>query len=632
MFDLVYNNKRIIQVILALITLPFAFFGVDSYFRDSGGSDAVASFEGRKITEQEFTMALRERQDFLRNVSGGKVSAEQLDNPQLRASVLEGMIRQQLLLDRAQRSGMTVSERQLRSAINEIPAFQENGKFSYQQYEQLLQAQNMTPVMFEARVRQQIVMQQIDDAYADTSFVPRTVAERLARITAEQRDLSQATVPASRFAAQVKLEDGAARKYYDGHQDEFRVPEQARVEYVALSTEQLMSQATVDPADIKRYYEEHRKQFEVPESREASHILIAVDPSAGSEAKKKAQARAQEIYEEVMRHPDQFAELAKKYSQDPGSAAKGGDLGYFTRGSMVKGFDDAVFNMKVGEISKPVESEYGYHIIKLTGIRPGHVPGPEQVSGQIEQEVRKQKAQRAYNELAEKFSNIVFEQSDSLKPAADLLHVTPKQTGWIKRKHADEKVLDNERMLQAIFSEDVLHNKRNSEAIEVAPGTLVAARVIEQKPASIKPFDQVSADIAKTLTHQRAAQLAAQQGRQAVERLKQGKAVQLDWSAGELVSRRDTKGLPEPVLKRLFKMGVDKLPSYDGVEATNGDYIVLKVSRVVEPEKVDTAQQNGIAANVQQAVGQEELGAYVAYLRRKADVKIKQDLLEKKNP
>lgn len=630
MFDLVHKNKRIIQIILALIMLPFAFFGIDSYFRNREGADAVATFDGHSITQQEFGQALRERQEMLRQLSGGRADASQLDNPELRYAVLDNMIQQRLLLDRAQRSGMMVSERQLQAVIGEIPAFQENGKFSYAQYERLLKSQNLTPVQFEARVRQQIIMQQLDDAFSDSNFVPRAVAERVTRIAEQQREVSEAVIPSGRFIAQAKLEEGAAKKYYDSHQEEFRIPEQVRVEYVTLSMDQLAAQAKVDPEEVKKFYEANRKQFEVPESRQASHILITVDPAAGAEAKQKAKARAEEIYQQVKARPDRFAELAKKYSQDPGSAEKGGDLGFFTRGSMVKAFDDAVFKMKPGEISPPVESEYGYHIIRLTNVRPARTSSPEEVGAKLEGEVKKQIAARQYAELAEKLNNLVFEQSDSLKPAAELLHSQVRQSGWITRNQAQEPQLNNPRLLQAIFSDDVLNNKRNTEAIEVGPGTLVAARVVEHKPTAIRPFDEVSSGIVKTLTAQRAAQLAAQEGRQQLENLKQGKPAQLNWTAPQLVSRADTKKLSDAVMKRLFKASVAQLPAYAGVEGPNGDYILLKITKVVEPEKVPLDKQNALAASIEQALSQAEMTAYVSQLRQKADVKIKQDLIEKK--
>lgn len=630
MFDLVHKNKRIIQIILAIMILPFAFFGIDSYFRDQTGTEAVASFDGQEISQQEFTNALRERQEMLQNLSGGRADSSQLDSAELRFAVLDNLIRQRLLLEHAQKSGMTVSEKQLQAVIGEIPAFQENGKFSYAQYERLLKTQSMTPVIFEARVRQQIIMQQIDDAFADSNFIPRTVAERVARIAEEQREVSHAVIPADRFVSQVKLEEGAAKKHYEAKQDEFRVPEQVRVEYVALTAEDLFARAKVDPAEVKKYFEEHRKQFEVQESRQASHILIMADPAGGAEAKAKAKARAVELHQQVKAKPDSFAELARKFSQDPGSAAKGGDLGYFARGSMVKAFDDAVFGLKQGEISPPVESEFGFHIIRLTGIRAGRPAETKDASAQIEVELKKQQVGKQFAEIAEKFSNVVFEQSETLKPAAELAGTPVRQSGWITRSEAKEAVLNQPRILQAIFSDEVLNNKRNTEALEVGRGVLVAARMIEHKPAAVKPFEDVQAEIVKALIQQRAAQLAAQEGREALEALKQGKTAALSWTGPQLMGRANAKGLPEAALRRLFKMPVGQLPAYAGVEGPQGGYYLLKVTKVVSPEKVPLEKQNALAASLEEAASQAQLTAYVDHLRQKADVKIRKELIEKR--
>jgi peptidyl-prolyl cis-trans isomerase D len=370
-------------------------------------------------------------------------------------------------------------------------------------------------------------------------------------------------------------------------------------------------------------------QFGVPESRQASHILIAVDKSAGAEAKAKARAQAEQIANEVKKSPTSFAELAKKYSQDPGSAAKGGDLGSFSRGSMVKAFDDAVFSMKVGEISSPVESEYGYHIIRLTGITPGQARSFEQARPEIEKEIKKQLATRQFAELAEKFNNIVFEQSDSLKPAADLLKQSTRTSGWITRNGAPDAELNNPKVIQAIFSEDVRVNKRNTEAIEATPGTIVAARVTEYKPSSLQPFEQVKAGLDKKLVQQKANELASAEGRQQLEQLRQGQVPALSWGTPQLVSRADAKGLPEPVLRQLFKANTKALPAYTGVEAPGGGYMLMKITRVVEPEKIDRTQQNALSQGLAQLLGEEQLGAYIASLKQKQKVKINKEKFEK---
>ncbi|MGZ5094674.1 MAG: SurA N-terminal domain-containing protein [Burkholderiales bacterium] len=630
MFDLVQKNKRIIQIVLAIVLLPFAFFGVDSYFRDSATGQTVAKVGDYDISEQEFQNALRDRQEQLRNMSGGRIDPALLDSPELRFSVLDTLIRRRVLIHHAVRSGMTVNIDQLRGYIQQAAAFQgEDGKFSLPRYEQILKARNETATMFENRVRQDLLLSQLGEAYGASNFVPRTVAERILRISEQQREVSNVVISPDKFVQTVKLEDDAGKKYYDAHQDEFRIPEQVRVEYVALSLDSLLPQIPVDAAEEKKYYDEHQSQFGVPESRQASHILISADKSASNDAKQKARAQAEQIYNDVKKNPASFAELAKKNSQDPGSAAKGGDLGTFSRGSMVKAFDDAVFNMKVGEISPPVESEYGYHVIRVTGITPAQIRSFEQARPEIAKELKKQLATRQFAELAEKFNNTVFEQSDSLKPAADLLKQTPRTSGWITRSGAPDVELNNPKVIQAIFSEDVRVNKRNTEAIEVGPGMIVAARVIEHKPSAMQPFEQVKTVIDKKLLAQRASQLAAEEGRKQLDELRQGKAPAVSWSTPQLVSRADAKGMTEPVLRQVFKADTKTLPSYTGVEAPGGGYMLMRITRVVEPEKIDRAQQNSLSDGLAQMLGEEQFGAYISSLKQKQKVKINKEKFEK---
>lgn len=631
MFDIVAKYKKWIMIgLFVLIIPPFALFGLEGYMRDGARGSVMAKVGDYEISEREFQDALLNRQNTLRQMSGGRIDPALLDSAEQRQSVLENLVRQRVLLGHALEMGLTVTPEQVRATIAQIPAFQENGSFSLDLYQQYLKSRNQSAVVFENSVRQDLLLRMLADTYMGTTFVPRTVAERLLRITEQKREVASAVLAPERFVDQVKLEADAAKKYYEAQQDEFRIPEQVRVEFLALTGDTVQRQIQVDPAEARQYYESNQRQFGVPETRQASHILIAVDKSASEGEKKKARALAEQIHSEVKKDPDRFAELAKKHSQDPGSAAKGGDLGSFSRGSMVKAFDDAVFRMKVGEISPPVESEFGLHIIRVTGITPGQARGFEQVRGEIEEELKKQRAGRLYAELAEKFNNMVFEQSDSLKPAAELLKQAPQQSGWITRRGAKEPQLNDPKLLDAIFSDDVLLNKRNSEAVEVSQGTIVAARVIEHKPAAMRPFDEVKSEIEKKLVQTRAAQLAAQEGRKQLEALRQGKDAQVSWNAPQVVSRTDPQGYPPPILRQVFKANTEKLPSYTGVEAPNGGYMLLKVTRVIEPEKIDRAQQKSLSEGLAQVLGEEQFTAYVTSLKQKADVSLNKDLIERK--
>ena len=630
MFDFIHSHKRAIQVVLFLFLIPpFLFFGVDR-LQNPAGSETVASVGDFRITQQEFARALRERQEAIQRVTGGRASPELLDSAELRSEVLEALIRRQLLLNRAMRSGMAVSDGQLQSMIGDLPAFQNEGKFSFQLYEQYLSSRGITPAMFEANARQDLLLRQLDDAFGETSFVPRTVIDLLARLSEQQREVSTFTIAPDKFAPEIKLDADATKKYYDSNQSEFRIPEQVRVEYVTLTLDSLMSQIPLDPAEVRKYYDENRGQFETKQERQASHILIAVDASASAAEKQKARARADELYQQLKQKPDRFGELAKQYSQDPGSAANGGDLGFFSRGGMPKPFEETVFAMKAGEIAPPVETQYGFHIIRLTNIKGGEVRSFEETRGQIEKELRRQRAGRKFAEIAEQFNNVVFEQSESLQPAAELAKTNVRQSGWITREHAADQALDNPKLRQAVFSEDVLTNKRNSQVVEVAPGVLVAARLLEHKPSAVQPFEAVRAAIAKKLTLQRAAQLAAQEGRERLEKLKRGDGAQVTWGATQLVGRSDPKGFSEAVLRQAFRADAVKLPAYTGIDDPKGGYTLIRVSRVVEQEKVDAERRKQVAEALRQLRGQESMLAYVESLKQKEAVKISKELIEKK--
>jgi peptidyl-prolyl cis-trans isomerase D len=631
MIDFVHKYKRLILVaVLVLIIPPFALFGIDSYFQGIDRSAGVAKIGSQDISQQAFNQALRERQDTIQRMTGGKAPPELLDNPELRFAVLDELIRQRLLLGRALDMGMTIGDQQLQSVIGELPMLQDAGKFSFERYEQFLRSQGMTSAVFESRLRQDLLQQHMVNAYVGSGFMPRTVTERLVRISEQQREVSQFTVTPDKFFAQVKLDAGAAKKYYDAHQDEFRIPEQLRVEYVVLSVDSLLSQMQADADEVRKYYDGHLDQYGTQEERQASHILISADTAAGAEAKQQARAKADDLYKQLKQKPAAFADLAKQHSQDPGSAAKGGDLGYFGRGAMVKDFEDAVFKLKVGEISAPVESQYGFHIIRLDAIKPSQMRSFDEVRGQIETELKKQQAGRKFAAISENFNNAVFEQSESLKAAAELANSSVQQSGWIGRDHAADTRLNHPKLLQAIFSEEVLTNKRNSEVVEVAPGVLVAARLLERKAASVQPFKDISETIVKKLTLQQASQLAVQEGRAILERLKQGKDTQVTWATPILASRADPKGLNVTFLNQVFKVDTGKLPAFAGVENPQGGFALLRISRVVEPENTAADLKKSLADSLTKVVSDEVMAAYVASLKQKADVKISRDQLEKK--
>lgn len=632
MFDFVYRHKRALQLILALLIIPpFAFFGVDSYLRDSDAIAPVATVNGQSIGQQEFNESLRERQEMMQQMSGGKFDAKMLDNPELRLAVAESLVSQKLLLQQASRSGLVATDQQLQTLLGQAPTFQENGKFSNERYDEFLRSRNKSAVDFEMGLRRDMVLQQVNDAYSESNFLPRTVVQRLSRLMETQREASVFTLVPQAFEAKTTVEAGAAKKYYDGHQDEFRTPEQVRVEYVALAIDSLLSAINIDPEEVKKAFDDQAKKAQVPQMRQASHILIAVDAKASAAEKQKARATAEDLLKQVKAKPAAFAEIAKANSQDPGSAVNGGDLGSFKRSDMTKAFSDAAFGMKVDEISGVVETEYGLHIIKLTGITESKPPSFEAMRGQIETDLKRAAAGKDFAAKAEQFNDIVFTQSESLKPAAEIAKSAVQQSGWFARNAVADARLNNPKLLQEIFGDDVLKNKRNTEAVEVAPGTLVAARLLEHKPSVVQPFDQVQGQIETRLKLQRATQLAAQEGRATLENLRQGKAAELTWSAPQLVKfSAPVKDMNPEVQKRILSTDASKLPAYAGVETPAG-YTLIRITRTVDPEKIDAEKEKNLMQALRQAQGQEQDAALLASLRQKAEVKIrKEQVVEKK--
>lgn len=633
MFDAVRNNKRIVQIFLGLIALPFAFWGVDSYVRSSGAGSDLASVGDTKITIQQFEQALRDRQDQMRQSMGDSFKPELMNSPEIRLGVLNSLIDQRLLLLEAGKNRLVTSDDALRDFLSSVPSLQEDGKFSMSRYETVLRAQGMSQPQFEARVRQDLTLQQLVGTVGSSAFVSLTQAEAMLRLQSEERQFSEFKISSGQFANKVKIDEAAIQKFYDENKNRFEVPERVKAEYVVLSLDALLTQVKVSDAEVKTWYDGHQDRYQEPEERRASHVLISSDGDAGKE---KAKAKAEEVLKDIQKNPSRFAELAKQHSQDPGSAQKGGDLGYFGRGMMVKPFEDAVFQQKEGEISGLVESDFGYHIIKVTGIKAAKLRPLADVRSDIEGELRRQAATRKFAEAAESFNNMVYEQSDSLQPVVEKFNLKVQQSGWLP-KNADPRMLaalgplGNEKVAKALFSDDVIKNKRNTEAIEVAPNTLLAARVTEHVPASVQPFDSVKGDIGEYLKDQEAQAQAKASGEARLAELNQGED-KLSWSASRSASRLQARQLqlPPAALQAIFKADVQKLPAYVGV-STGDAYSLYKITKVIQPETVNENQLKALRTEYASIVAQEDLSAYLSSLRSRYKIDINKVALEPKD-
>jgi len=632
MFDAVRNNKRIVQAFLLLITLPFAFWGIDSYFRGGGRGGDLASVGGSAISQQEFAQAMRDQQERLRAQFGREFNPAMLEAPEARAAMLDSLVSQRLLMLHATKAGLTASDLQLREVIGSIPALQEDGKFSMRRYEQALRAQGLTQAGFEAKLRQDLTLQQLVQSVSDTAVVSRAAAERVLAIQLEERETSEAMIRPERFAGQVKVPAELVKAFYESNRKLFEIPQQIRAEFVVLSRDALAAQTTIGAEEVRSAYEKNAKGNVSPEERRASHILIQSPADAPEADQKAARARIESIQQQVKKNPADFARLAKEHSQDPGSAAKGGDLGFFPRGAMVKPFEEAVFSLKEGQTSDVVRSEFGFHLIRVTGIKAEKVRSFEESRDAIATELKQQAAGRKFAEAAETFSNMVYEQSDSLKPAAEKFKLEVKQTGFFDQANraAAGPLASNEKLFGALFSDDALKNRRNTDAVEVAPNTLAAARVLDVRPAELRPFEAVRAEIEKKLVAEEAARLARQEGEARLARLSKGESVSLAWSPAQNVSRQPMRGLAPEAQRAIFKAPVEKMPSYAGLQLPNGTFAIYRISQVKSAARgADDPRARALRMQLAQLSGGEDFNVYLAAKRAQYGVRIDRALLEK---
>ncbi len=624
MFDFVNRKKRIVQFVLLLAVLPFMFWGVESY-RSDGKESYVAIVDGEEIKRREFEQALRDHQSRLRAMFGGNFDSAMLDSYEIKDSVLEQLIQQRLLFREAVSNRFTVLDSQLINEISQIPDFQIDNKFSKKQYETLLRNQGLSPVAFESRVRQELLLQQLLDGFTENSFVSNQIVGKLIYLSEVQREISQKQIKPEDFLAEIEPTEEEISTYYNNHEEDFYLPERARVEYLVLSFDALAENETVSEEAVLNYYETHQQEFGQPEERKASHILVSVLAAASEEEKQQAHEKAQDLLEQVQKDPERFAALAEEFSDDPGSVSQGGDLGFFGRGVMVKAFEEAIFDMQPNEIRGLVETDFGYHIIQLTEIKEAATVDLEEVRKQIEQKLKLEMVGSIFGEAVEDFSNTVYEQNDSLQPAAEKFELTVQQSEWITKNSADSAILQNLELLAAIFSDDAVSMKQNTNTVEVAPSTFVSARILEHRPETSQSLSIVREEIIERLKKRLAVEKALKHGEAILAELESGTADTVEWGESKQVSYMQPLDLNQDTVREIFKVDTSVLPAYLGIESPQGGYNLIRISKVIEPEAVTEDDRTNFNRQLQQMMAQEEMSAYLNGLRQRYDVIVKQD-------
>jgi len=619
-----YAQTKAAKIILALILVPFALFGIDSYLNQAGNNLSIAKVNGYKIALPEYNRAIENVRNRIMS-EGKKVDPAMFDSFEFKESVIDGLITKQLLNNDIKKSRFRITDQQLSQYIIGMPEFQKDGKFSQEIYDKVLQNNQLTPKKFEESIRNDLLIQQVRDGLQKLTFIPPNNLAETLKATSQQREISIAEFKTKEYMTKANIAEKDMQAFYDQNKSKFLAPEQVKAEFVVFSLANILPTINVTEDEIKSFYKANADKYQNQQQREASHILIAASKNAPPAEKAKAKAKAEDVLNQIRKNPKQFEELATKYSQDPESAKKGGDLGSFSRGMMVKPFDDAVFSMKVNEISNIVESDFGYHIIKLTKII-GEGGGFDAMRPQIKAELIYQKGQEKFAALAEEFSNKVYEQSSSLDAVSKRFNLPIQKTDWISRKDSD-KFFKNEALMSALYSKESIKDHRNTEAIEVTPNNLISARVVDYKAQSTKPFADVKKNIEDYLKFESAKKMVASEGEVALKSLTDASR-KIEWQPATLVDRKNTKGLSDAVVNHAYKMPTDKLPSYSGFIDGNNGYVIVKVNKVSFPNDSNEENKQAFASDYSEALSAEYLSAYLKGLKAKASVSVNQKFFE----
>jgi peptidyl-prolyl cis-trans isomerase D len=626
MFEFIRNHQRLIQIFLALLIVPsFVLVGVSSYENRGGGGNSVATVDGQAITQQDWEAAQRSQMDRYRQQLGPQFDPKMFETPEAKQAILDNLVAERAIGREIAKEHMTAADASVQKAILDIPNFRNpDGSFNKETYLAVLQSQGMSPQVFEARMRHDMAVQQLAGSIQATAFAPRSVTARLSDINDQEREVEEIVFPVAEYAAKVNVTPDMVKAYYDKHPEQFQVPEQLKAEYVVFNPAAVESQVSVSDAEVADFYNKNQKRFTSQEKRNASHILIATKKDASPADVAAAKAKAAQVLAEVRKNPNDFARIAKATSQDPGSAELGGDLGTVEKGVFVKPVEDAIYALKEGQVSDLVQSEFGFHIIKVTSVKPASQKTLEEAKPEITAELKKQKMSKKYTELAELFSNTVYEQSDSLKPAADKLGLKVETVDGLTRTPnpaLGPQPFNNPKFLAKLFEVDSIKNKRNTEAVEVAPSTLVSGRVVEFKPASKKPLPEVEAQIRQRVTQEEALRLAKQAGEAKMAAAKaSGDAA--GFGEPKLLSRAKEPAINPTAAMAVMKADASKLPAFVGVEIPGQGYGVYRISKVSQPAAPDQARRKGEADQITQVLGQSEMYNYIEALKQKAKAKV----------
>lgn len=601
--------------ILIVICVPFALWGIQNYL-DTGEEAPVASVGDKDFYQRDVNRAYEQYSQQLQGMT--------FDEQSLKAQALEKLIKDEVLLQYVRAQGLVTTDDAAREFIKSLPYFQVDGKFDDKRYKAMLNSQKISSAEFVNRIKNALIMEQFQRSIIDSSFATKYDVESFFKIQNQQRDVDYVTVAVQKLTEQPSEQE--IETYYQQHQDLFRIPEQVSVEYVELSLEDIAKTITVTDDKLKAFYEEQKDQYTTPERRKISHILFAInDKTDEKTALEKALKAKQELANK------DFAALAAEVSDDKLTAKTGGDLGLFNAGVMEKSFEDAASSLKLGEVSNPVKSAFGYHLIKVTELVSGEVKPFESVKNEVTKAYQKAQAENAFYEAGEKLTEMSYENPDNLKTVADALGIAVKKTALFTKDKGDG-IAAEEKTRNAAFAEEVLKGN-NSAPIELGTDRLVVLRMLEHKPAAVRDLKDVKKDIVDALLTDKAKQQAVEKARQIKARLQAGESIQAVAAENKLQVKtatgltRSKEDVPLPLSQAIFKAAkpVGGKPTVFIAELPAGEQVVVSLSKVKEGAMTedDKKQMELATKNIAKAFGQTEFNALINSLQADADIEVR---------
>nr|WP_295782805.1 SurA N-terminal domain-containing protein [Rhodoferax sp.] len=627
MFEFVRKHTKVMMLLMFLMIIPaFVLVGVDGFKSIKAGGDAVATVGSQKITQGEWDAAHKNEVDRLR-AQMPNLDAKLLESPEARYVTLERLVREKVLTEAVQDAGINTTDARLARELQQSPTIsamrKPDGTLDIERYRQFAGSQGLTTDGFEARVRSQLSERQVEAGLLNTAFSPAALPEVSLNAFYERREVQVSRFNPADYASKVAPTDAEIEVFYQANQAMFKSPESANIEYVVLDLDAVRKSITLNEADVKTYYDQNAVRLSGKEERRASHILINAPKDMPADERKKAREKADALLAQVRKAPESFADVARKNSQDSGSAPNGGDLDFFGRGAMVKPFENAAFSMQKGDISEVVESDFGFHIIKITDAKIPKQRTFEELRPILETDLKQQQAQRKFAEVAEVFTNGVYEDSESLKSVADRLKLEIKTASNLQRKPSPgvTGVFANPKFLAAIFSADSLEKKRNTEAVEVGLNQLAAARIVQYTPATTKPLADVSTIVKAGLVAKQAAELAKKDGTEKLAAWKTAAPEQLPVAV--TLSREGAQTVPAPVLDAVLQADTTTLPAWVGVDLGVQGYTVVRVNKVLPRIAPVPATAEQERKQYTQWVASAENKAYYKMLSQRFKVAIK---------